>query len=145
MDHLLLASVLGRDARTTLVGYERNKHGDIEAVDRVYAGVDAATARGALQALLALWHEGRRQPLPFTAKCAATYIDALRKHDDAARAWRAAADAFSPYGLANRECDDPWLQLAFRPDGLFASFDALCAVRFRAVAQQVFDALEPQA
>ena len=144
IDHLLLAGVLGRDARTTLVGYERNRHGEIEPVDRVYAGVDAATARAALQALLALWRDGQRQPLPFTPKCAAAYVDALRKHGDAHAAWRTTAStAFQPFGLANRDCDDPWLQLAFRPDGLFARFDAPCAVRFRAVAQQVFDALEP--
>jgi exodeoxyribonuclease V gamma subunit len=143
LDHLLLASVLGREARTTLVGYERNRDGEVEALDIRYGNVDAATARAALERLLALWREGLGRPLPFTAKCGATYIDALRKHGDAARAWRAAADAFSPFGLANRECDDPWLQLAFRPHGLFAAFDAPCAVRFREVAEQVFDALEP--
>ena len=83
------------------------------------------------------------RPLPFTAKCAAAYVDALRKHRDEARAWEAAAREFSPFGLANRECDDPWLRLAFRPHGLFAAFDAPCAVRFREVATQVFDAVEP--
>ena len=145
LDHLLLASVLGAEARTTLVGYEQDrKTGQILAVEQSYAAIDAAAARDALQALLGLWREGRTQPLPFTARCAATYVDALRKHGDAARAWKAAADAFSPFGLANRECDDPWLQLAFRPSGLFAAFDAPCAVRFREIAQQVFDALEPQ-
>lgn len=144
LDHLLLASVLGGDARTTLIGFEEDrKTGEIRAVERVYAGLDATTARNALRSLLALWHEGRRRPLPFTAKCAVAYIDALRKHGDDARAWEAAAREFSPFGFANRECDDPWLQLAFRPHGLFAAFDDPCAVRFRAVAAQVFDALEP--
>jgi exodeoxyribonuclease V gamma subunit len=144
LDHLLLASVVGAGAKTTLIGFEEDrKTGEIRATAQVHAGVEAAAARDALQALLALWHEGRRQPLPFSAKCAATYVDALRKHDDEARAWDAAAKEFSPFGLANRECDDPWLQLAFRPYGLFAAFDAPCAVRFRAVARQVFDAVEP--
>lgn len=143
IDHLLLASVLGADARTTLVGYDLDRAGECQAVERVYGGIDARPAREALGLLLALWREGRRQPLPFTPTCAAAYVDALRSHRDEYRAWEAARKKFSPWGESGGECDDPWLQLAFRPHGLFVAFDAPVAVRFRAIARQVFDALEP--
>lgn len=137
IDHLLLASVLGESARTHLLGYDRDDGG---LVERVYAGIGIDAAQVALDALLALWREGLRAPLPFAPKAASAYADALREGRDARAAWQKAREAFAPF-QGRGENDDPWLRLAFRPDGLLRDFDGAHAARFREIAERVFAAV----
>lgn len=156
-EHLLLASVLGEDATTVLITEgEPPKRKAGEAADagpvleeRCFAGVSRARAREALGVLLALWHDGQRSPLPFMPDSAATYVDTLATpakgnptgRSDEERAWRAARDTHARHG-GGGEQDDPWVQLAFRPHGLFPAFSHPVCVRFREVAEAVFRALE---
>ncbi|TXH69300.1 MAG: exodeoxyribonuclease V subunit gamma [Lysobacteraceae bacterium] len=139
IDHLLLATALGAAAQTRLLAYDRDRD---DIIERAYPALDADTAREALQRLLALWREGRRTPLPFAPKAAWAYAEALRAGDDARQAWQKACAAFSPF-QGRRESDDPWLRLAFRPDGLLDDFDSARGARFRDIAVLVLDAVEP--
>jgi exodeoxyribonuclease V gamma subunit len=139
IDHLLLAGALGEDARTHLIGPDGKTGLPIEAV---YRGFDRATARAALEDLLALWHEGRDAPLPFAPKSAFAYAAAWHAKGDAAVAWKAARDAYAPF-QGDGERDDAWLRLAFRPQGLLEDRDSAQAQRFREIAVRVFDAREP--
>ena len=59
-------------------------------------------------------------------------------------AWKAAHAAYAPFG-GGGESEDPWLRLAFRPDGLLDRIDSERAARFREIALLVFDAREPAA
>lgn len=141
LDHLLLASALGAEARTHLIGYDGKSDAPVEIV---YAGVSQAAACERLDALLALWREGRDGPLPFAPKTAFAYAAQWHAKTDVAAAWKAAHAAFAPFG-GGGENEDAWLQLAFRPDGLLGRFDAAHAQRFREIAVFVFDASEPAA
>jgi len=142
LDHLLLASQLGLHARTVLIGFDAKANdGDGAVVEAVYAGIDAQPARDALQHLLDLWRDGQTRPLPFAPKASFAYVEALSKNKPSRDAWNAARTAFAPFNL-RVEDDDPWLQLAFRPDGLFANFDAAHAQQFRDIATRVFNALD---
>ncbi len=145
IDHLLLATQLGDEARTVLIGYDAQANkGEGEVMRLMLGGIDAAQARARLDVLLALLHEGDRAPLPFLPKTSCAYADALRDKGDAFAAWQSAyGKQYAPYGLRG-EGDDLWVRLAFRPDGLFAAFDAPLALRFREIAQAVFDACEPE-
>ena len=159
-EHLLLASVLGEDATTVLIteGEAPKRKGDDAAdeeagpvlEERCFTGLSRAQALDALAALLALWHDGQRSPLPFMPDSAAAYVDALAKEparkapngrSDAERAWRAARDVYTRHD-GGGEDRDPWQQLAFRPHGLFPAFSHPVCARFREVAQAVFRALE---
>jgi len=139
IDHLLLASVLGEDARTVLIGLDAKKGTTIEVV---YAGFDRDDARTMLDALLALWQEGRATPLPFAPKSGFAYAAAWHADHDVGKAWKAAWAAYAPYQF-DGEREDRWLRLAFRPDGLLGEFDGDAARRFREIAPIVFDAREP--
>lgn len=155
IDHLLLASVCCADARTVLIGEgakakpssnKSSKKTDADSeppVDiLIFGGIDADVANARLQTLLALWREGRDAPLPFAPKAAWTYVETLREKNDIRAAWLAAESTFAPsFGDFGGESGDPHLALAFRPDGLFDAFDSPRAVRFRAIASAVFDAL----
>lgn len=167
-EHLLLASVLGEEATTVLIVEAtppaKGKKGatDDDAADEAandgadapvelaelrYAGVSRERALDALAALLALWHAGQRAPLPLMPDAAAEYVDVLRaptKRPVASpelRAWKAAKARFAPRHDGGDE-HDPWVQLAFRPHGLFAAFDHPVCVEFRAQAIALFNALE---
>ncbi len=151
IDHLLLASVCGARARTLLIGEgakqaSRSKKAaddtgpPIEIL--VYGGLDADVAQTRLQALLALYREGRDAPLPFAPKAAWIYVDTLREKKDVRAAWAAAQSAFAPsFGDFGGESSEPHLALAFRPDSLFDAIDSARAQRFREIATRVFDAL----
>jgi exodeoxyribonuclease V gamma subunit len=141
LDHLLLASVLGIDARTHLIGYDSKSDAPVEIV---YTGLSQAEAGDKLGALLALWREGRDAPLPFAPKTAFAYAAQWHAKADALAAWKAAHAAFAPFG-GGGESEDVWLRLAFRPEGLLAGFDSAQAQRFREIAAIVFDAREPAA
>lgn len=139
IDHLLLASALGEDARTHLIGPDGKTGAPVEAV---YRGFDRATAIAALEELLALWREGQAAPLPFAPKSAFAYAAAWHAKGDASAAWKAARDAYAPF-QGDGERDDAWLRLAFRPHGLLEQRDSAQAKRFREIAVRVFDAREP--
>ena len=141
LDHLLLASQLGQPARTHLIGYDSKSDAPVEIV---YTGLSQAQACDRLDALRALWREGRAAPLPFVPKAAYAYAAQWHAKADAAAAWRAAHAAFDPFG-GGGESEDLWLRLAFRPDGLLGRFDDAQAQRFREIAVTVFDAQEPAA
>jgi exodeoxyribonuclease V gamma subunit len=141
LDHLLLASMLGADARTHLIGYDSKSDAPVEIV---YTGLAQAQASARLADLLSLWREGRDAPLPFAPKTAFAYAAQWYAKADAMAAWKAAHGAFAPFG-GGGENEDPWLRLAFRPDGLLARFDDAHARRFREIAIAVFDAREPTA
>ncbi len=151
IDHLLLASVCGAQARTLLIGEgskpsSRSKKTTEDTGPPVeilaFGGLDADIAQLRLQALLALYREGRDAPLPFTPKAAWTYVEAMRDKGDARAAWHTAQSAFDPsFGDFGGESSDPHLALAFRPDGLFDDLDSARAKRFREIATIVFDAL----
>lgn len=136
LDHLLLASALGEAARTYLIGYDSKNDAPVETI---HAGTTRDAARARLEALLMLWHEGRDAPLPFAPKAAFAYAATLRAKNDERAAWRAALDEYAPFGRKG-ESEDPWLRLAFRPDGLLGRFDSVQAQRFREIASIVFDA-----
>jgi len=139
IDHLLLAALLGEDARTHLIGFD-SKAGD--AIEAVYSGVSREQARAALEGLRELHREGNDAPLPFAPKIAYAYAESWHAKGDADAAWKAAWAAYAPF-VGSGERDDPWLRLAFRPDGLLERFDSPQARRFREIAIQVFDAREP--
>lgn len=84
--------------------------------ENVLRDVDVATARAHLSALMRGFVEGQNAPLPFFAKSAWVFVDALAsdKPDAEDRAWRAARTEFA--GDANRsgENQDAWIALAFR-------------------------------
>lgn len=163
LDHLLLASVHGAQARTLLLGEgEKSKGGKkgktlsseqiarIEAgVDLlIYTGIDHGAARLRLQTLLSLWRDGQSEPLPFAPKASWAYVESLKSDSAAAqhKAWDAAHKRFDPrrFQPSNPvpgEADDPWFALAFRPDGLFDGVESLRARRFREIATLVFNAL----
>ncbi len=136
IDHLLLAALLGDAATTRLIAIDRKG----ALAEAVWRGVPQAQARECLQVLLALWREGRSAPLPFAPKAAYAYAQSHGDKRDPMVAWRAAWAAFAPFN-GSGEHDDPWLALAFRPQGLLAAFDAPRSVRFRDLALQVFDAV----
>lgn len=141
LDHLLLASVLGEQARTHLIGYDNKR---AAAVEIAYSGLSQQQACDRLAAMLALWREGRDAPLPFAPKTAFAYAAQWHAKKDVGAAWKAAQAAFIPFG-GGGESEDAWLRLAFRPEGLLAHFDARHAQRFREIAVLVFDAREPAA
>jgi exodeoxyribonuclease V gamma subunit len=141
LDHLLLASMLGAGARTHLIGYDRRADAPVEVV---YAGVSQEAACARLDALLTLWREGRAAPLPFAPKAAHAYAERWHAKADAIAAWKAAQAAYAPFG-GGGESEDPWLRLAFRPEGLLDRIDSARAARFREIALLVFDAREPAA
>jgi exodeoxyribonuclease V gamma subunit len=154
LDHLLLAATYGVSARTVLIGEGEKTRGSSKKTAEeaqpslavvVFGDLDTDTARAHLRRLLALLDEGRDAPLPFAPKAAWAYIEALRKTspastptDAAAAAWKKAREMFSAeFG----ESGDPYLALAFRPEGVFDAVDSPRARRFRALAEAVFDAL----
>lgn len=139
IDHLLLASVLGEQARTHLIGYDSKSGMPVEIVYQ-HLSCDAAKTR--LGQLLALWREGQSTPLPFAPKSAFAYAALWHAKSNMSAAWKAALSAYAPYTGGGEE-DDPWLRLAFRPEGLLARFDSAQAQRFRDIAIEVFDVREP--
>lgn len=158
IDHLLLASVHGADARTVLVGEGEAKSGKKKTGDvaddvppiaiQSYAGIDRETALARLNGLLALWLRGQSEPLPFAPKAGWAYVEKFhaKQPPDHAAAWTAAQQAFTPgFGDYRGESADAWLALAFRPQGLFDAVDSARARDFGAVARAIFDALETQA
>lgn len=158
IDHLLLASVHGADARTVLVGEGeakggRKKFGDApEDVPPIaiqaFAGIDRDAALARLNVLLALFRRGQCEPLPFAPKAGWAYIEKFRAKQpaDHVAAWTAAQQAFAPrFGDYGGESADAWLALAFRPQGLFDAVDSVRARDFGEVARAIFDALETQA
>lgn len=158
IDHLLLASVHGADARTVLVGEGEAKAGRKKAGDatedappiaiHTFAGIDRDAALARLNALLALWRRGQSEPLPFAPKAGWAYVEKFhaKQPADHAAAWAAAQQAFAPtFGEYGGESADAWLAIAFRPQGLFDAVDSVRARDFGAVARAIFDALEPQA
>ncbi len=143
LDHLLLASALGEAASTRLLGLEAVKEkgkdtGRKKVVECVWSGVSREQAQARLRVLLDLWREGQSAPLPFAPKAAHAYAESLAAKGDAFAAWRKAYDAFAPYEFPG-ESKDPWLRLAFRPDGLLDAIDGRFGARFRALAVRVFD------
>lgn len=158
IDHLLLASVHGADARTVLVGEGEAKSGKKKTGDvaddvppiaiQSYAGIDRETALARLNGLLALWRRGQSEPLPFAPKAGWAYVEKFqaKQPPDHTAAWTAAQHAFAPgFGDYRGESADAWLALAFRPQGLFDAVDSARARDFGAVARAIFDALETQA
>ena len=158
IDHLLLASVHGADARTVLVGEGEAKSGRKKSADvaddappiaiQTFAGIDRDTALTRLDALLALWRRGQSEPLPFAPKAGWAYVEKFhaKQPPDHAAAWTAAQQAFTPgFGDYRGESADAWLALAFRPQGLFDAVDSARARDFGATARAIFDALETQA
>jgi exodeoxyribonuclease V gamma subunit len=148
LDHLLLASQHGATARTVLIGQGKSKtsskkaEGEIPIDLLVYGALDTESANARIVRLLALWREGRDEPLPFMPKAAWTYVDTLaQKKGDTDAAWRAAdKDYGSEFG---GEASDAYVALAFRPNGLFDTFDSPRATRFRALALAIFDDILP--
>lgn len=143
IDHLLLASVLGEAASTRLLGLEAVKDkgkdtGRKKVVERAWAGVSRDQARARLRVLLDLWRDGQSAPLPFAPRAAHAYAESLAAKGDAFAAWRKACDAFAPYEFPG-ESKDPWLRLAFRPDGLLDAIDGRFGARFRELAVRMFD------
>ena len=158
IDHLLLASVHGADARTVLVGEGEAKSGRKKSADvaddappiaiQTFAGIDREAALTRLNTLLALWRRGQSEPLPFAPKAGWAYVEKFhaKQPPDHAAAWTAAQQAFTPgFGDYRGESADAWLALAFRPQGLFDAVDSARAGDFGAVARAIFDALETQA
>ncbi len=161
LDHLLLASVHGVDARTVLVGEGDGKNsgrktsGDAADAPPVatltFTGIDRDDAQARLGALLALWRRGQTEPLPFAPKAGWAYVEKFRaehsrvsRPPDHAAAWLAAQQAFAPgFGDYGGESADVWLALAFRPQGLFDAAGSARAREFGTIARAVFDALEP--
>ena len=141
IDHLLLASALGERARTNFIFYEKI---NAEPVEFVLHGISREKAEARLHQLLSLWREGQDKPLPFAAKAAHVYASTLRRKNDEIAAWNAALNEYAPFGRKG-ESEDPWLRLAFRPEGLLGRFDSAQAQRFREIALLVFDAREPGA
>jgi exodeoxyribonuclease V gamma subunit len=135
IDHLLLASALGDGANTRLLAIDGRKN---EIVEAVWRGVTREQAQARLAVLLDLWREGRRAPLPFTPKAACAYAEAFAAKGDVAAAWRKAHEAFAPHQF-DGEREDPWLRLAFRPDGLLDAIEGRFGARFRQIALRVFD------
>ena len=143
IDHLLFASALGEAATTRLLGLESVKEkgkdtGRKQVIELAWSGVSREQARERLANLLALWREGQRAPLPFTPKAAFAYAETLAGKGDVAGAWSKACDAYAPHQF-DGERDDPWLRLAFRPEGLLDAIDGRFGARFRDVAVCVFD------
>lgn len=136
IDHLLLASALGEAATTRLLAIDGRKNAIIEAV---WSGVTREQAQARLGVLLDLWREGRLSPLPFTPKAAYAYAEAFAAKGDVGAAWRKAHEAFAPHQF-DGEREDPWLRLAFRPEGLLDAIDGRFGARFREIAVRVFDA-----
>ena len=158
IDHLLLASVHGADARTVLVGEGEAKSGRKKSADvaddappiaiQTFAGIDREAALTRLNTLLALWRRGQSEPLPFAPKAGWAYVEKFhaKQPPDHAAAWTAAQQAFTPgFGDYRGESADAWLALAFRPQGLFDAVDSARARDFGAVARAIFDALETRA
>ena len=158
IDHLLLASVHGADARTVLVGEGEAKSGRKKSADvaddappiaiQTFAGIDREAALTRLNTLLALWRRGQSEPLPFAPKAGWAYVEKFhaKQPPDHAAAWTAAQQAFTPgFGDYRGESADAWLALAFRPQGLFDAVDSARARDFGDVARAIFDALETQA
>ena len=158
IDHLLLASVHGADARTVLVGEGEAKSGRKKSADvaddappiaiQTFAGIDREAALTRLNTLLALWRRGQSEPLPFAPKAGWAYVEKFhaKQPPDHAAAWTAAQQAFTPgFGDYRGESADAWLALAFRPQGLFDAVDSARARDFGNVARAIFDALETQA
>ena len=158
IDHLLLASVHGADARTVLVGEGEAKSGRKKSADvaddappiaiQTFAGIDREAALTRLNTLLALWRRGQSEPLPFAPKAGWAYVEKFhaKQPPDHAAAWTAAQQAFTPgFGDYRGESADAWLALAFRPQGLFDAVDSARARDFGATARAIFDALETQA
>lgn len=135
IDHLLLASALGEAATTRLLAIDGRKNAIIEAV---WTGVTREQAQARLGVLLDLWREGRLSPLPFTPKAAYAYTEAFAAKGDVGAAWRKAHEAFAPHQF-DGEREDPWLRLAFRPDGLLDAIDGRFGARFREIALRVFE------
>jgi exodeoxyribonuclease V gamma subunit len=143
IDHLLLASALGETASTRLLGLEAVKEkgrdtGRKKVVACVWAGVTRDQAQARLRVLLDLWRDGRFAPLPFAPRAAHAYAESLAAKGDAFAAWRKAFEAFAPHQF-DGESEDPWLRLAFRPDGLLDAIDGRFGARFRELAVHVFD------
>jgi exodeoxyribonuclease V gamma subunit len=141
IDHLLLASTLGERAQTHFIFYEKV---NAEPVGLLLHGTSRETAESRLHQLLSLWLEGQDKPLPFAPKAAFAYASTLRRKNDEIAAWNAAMNEYAPFGRKG-ESEDPWLRLAFRPDGLLGRFDSAQAQRFREIALIVFRAKEPGA
>ncbi len=136
IDHLLLAAMLGEAATTRLLAIDGKKDAIVEAV---WSGVPREQAQARLRVLLDLWRDGQSAPLPFAPKAAHAYAEAFAAKGDAFAAWRKACEAYAPYE-GRRECDDAWLRLAFRPEGLLDAIDGRFGARFREIALRVFDA-----
>jgi exodeoxyribonuclease V gamma subunit len=161
LDHLLLASVHGAAAYTMLLGEGDAKQGKKKtgaAADdappvaiEMLTGIDRETAQARLRALLEFWRRGQSEPLPFAPKAGWTYVHALQKAGDPAGAWRKAWEQahkeFDPRRFQSNapvpgEAADPWLDLAFRPRGLFDTIDSAHARDFREIARAIFAAFE---
>jgi exodeoxyribonuclease V gamma subunit len=143
IDHLLLASALGETASTRLLGLEAVKEkgkntGRKKVVECVWSGVSQDQAQARLRVLLDLWRDGQTAPLPFAPKAAHAYAESFVANGDAFAAWRKAFEAFAPYEFPG-ESKDPWLRLAFRPDGLLDAIDGRFGARFREIAVRVFE------
>jgi exodeoxyribonuclease V gamma subunit len=147
LDHLLLASIHGANARTVLIGEGEAKASSkretanaappVESVAFENVGVDDARAR--LRGVMALWREGQARPLPFAPKAAWAYVDTLRKKNgDARAAWREAGKVFD--SDRGGDAHDPYFALAFRANGLFDAYDSPQARRFREIAVEIFGA-----
>lgn len=158
IDHLLLASVHGAQARTVLIGEGKaktssKKSGEASAdmpqiAIQTFTGIDHDTAQSRLDILLALWRRGQTEPLPFAPKAGWAYVEKFRARQPPSHiaAWTAAQDEFAPsHGDYRGESADAWLALAFRPQGLFDAVDSARALDFGATSRAIFDALETQA
>lgn len=135
IDHSLLVTALGERARTHFVFDDKHPE---RAAELILVGAVPAVAQAWLRQMIALWQEGQTAPLPFMPKSAQAYAATFgRTSGDAQAAWKEAWKAYAPFGRRG-ERDDPWLRLAFRPDGLLERHDSPQARRFREIATIVF-------
>jgi exodeoxyribonuclease V gamma subunit len=167
IDHLLLAAVHGEIASTCLIcegeREARSKAAGAKAAASTvgveicrFGGLSQAHALAHLHALLALWHEGRRAPLPFAPKSAyeyaQAYAEAVSKSKFPAQveaaAWSKATTKFNPSSdpsqAGRSESEDPYIALAYRPESMLDPPDSAQALRFRSLALQVFEGLGRQ-
>ncbi len=138
LDHLGLAALHGAAARGCVVFQSKQKDDSLKVESRELTVLDAAAAQAWLQALVELWQEGQRRPLPFAPDAAWAWreaIDARPGAQDAA--WKTMQSVFE-----NRtgfgDGFDPWIQLAFRPDGILPHQGHARAMEFLELARRVF-------
>ncbi|CAN5614493.1 exodeoxyribonuclease V subunit gamma [soil metagenome] len=139
LDHLGLAALHGTAARGCVLFHGKQKEeGDLGVESRELPVLDAATAQAWLQALVELWEQGQRRPLPFAPDAAWAWREAIDLKPDARdAAWNGMQAVFEDRNGFG-DGFDPWIQLAFRPEGMLPHPGHARAMEFLELAREVF-------